>query len=162
MENKVTKLTNTEFRRSPVQHGSSCVPLSTSVALALSPAPSFGLPFNEWPLCIAHRSLKSAVVRRNEKKKWLKVENILRGSIPTLSRRHPLAHTLDAYWSFNILRLSYWTTGLLLLPVRQSPLIFPMKGGEILHQSGLSDFTLALFRNQIRPALFDVSTCYIE
>lgn len=69
MENKVTKLTNAEFRRSPVQHGSSCVPLSNSVTLALSPAPSFGLPFNEWPLCIAHRSLKSAVVRRNERKK---------------------------------------------------------------------------------------------
>ena len=80
-----------------------------------------------------------------------------RGSIPTQSQRHPLAHTLDAYWSSYILLLSYWRTALSLLPVRPSPWIFPMKRGEILHRSGLSDFTVGPFRVQIRPALW---TCW--
>ena len=124
-------------------------------ARAPSPAPSFSLPCDEWLLCIVHRSLKSAVVREKPEKKWLKVENILKEA----AFQHRVSATLlRTRWTrIGHLTFSSFLTGgqrcRYCLSVRHQ-WIFPMKRGEILHRSGLSDFTVGPFRVQIRPALW--------
>lgn len=120
---------------------------------------------DEWLLCVATPELKERLVRRTErKKKWLKVENILRKAAFQHTHGHTPRHRAA-------LRLAFQSCRCFLIGQEQhTPLIsvcpslqhFRQRRGEILHRRGLNDSTVRPFRGRRRQALLVVLTCYIK